>query len=87
MSTVQSQSHQCPPVSPEMVSLTVQVRVRPAVPASNGAFCDICVSTLSEPAGTAEIGTNVVLHNHIHCMYVYLPLVSQLPQCMLYLQR
>ena len=73
-------------MSPEMVSLTVQLRVRPAVPASNGPFCDICVSTLSEPAGTAEIDMSTIRHNHIHCMYVYLPLVSQLPQCMLCFQ-
>ena len=49
-------------MSPEMVSLTVQLRVRSALPASNGPFCDICVSTLSEPAGTAEIDMSTILY-------------------------
>ena len=57
----------------EISSWTVQVKVRPTLPASNGPFCDICVSTFSEPAGTAEIGSSILLHNHIHCMYMHVP--------------
>ena len=40
-------------MSPEMVSRTVQVRVRPPLPASTGPSSDTSVSTSREPGGTA----------------------------------
>ena len=39
-------------VRPEITSLTVQVRVRPPLPASTGPASDTSVNTSREPAGT-----------------------------------
>ena len=42
-------------MSPEMVSRTVQVRVRPPLPASTGPSSDTSVSTSREPGGTGVV--------------------------------
>ena len=52
-------------VSPEMVSRTVQVRVRPPLPASTGPSSDTSVSTSREPGGTAVEYIHV--HFYTHC--------------------
>ena len=50
-------------VSPEMVSRTVQVRVRPPLPASTGPSSDTSDTTSRERGGTAV----VYIHFYAHC--------------------
>ena len=54
-------------MSPEMVSRTVQVRVRPPLPASTGPSSDTSVSTSREPGGTGE--RCIYIHDVIHNVY------------------
>ena len=52
-------------MSPEMVSRTVQVRVRPTLPASTGPSSDTSDTTSREPGGTAVVYIHV--HFYAHC--------------------
>ena len=48
-------------MSPEMTSITVQVRVRPAMPASTGPASDTSVTTSRESAGTVWRGVYMAI--------------------------
>ena len=51
-------------MSPEMVSRTVQVRVRPPLPASTGPSSDTSDTTSREPGGTAVVYIHVYFYAH-----------------------
>ena len=55
-------------MSPEMVSLTVQWRVRAALPATNGSSSETTASATRESAGTGQVAIHVS-HNNIY-MYI-----------------